>query len=343
MENKNKLFKKKAARITLLIVFLLLVVFTTQCKKDPIKGFDFYYEPPPSPNITKLNAVIKDCVPPYPVTFYQDAEYLLGTVSYFWDFGDGTTSTAQNPTHIYPEAGDYSVMLIISNEVGADTAYLDLPQLSNASIPVVADFSFEHFNENNFAPNKVLFDNNSSGAGIFDWVFGDGTELNHDNPEHVFGSAGTYTISLTARCSDGTEDETSRQVFVTNPPQIVFIDSINLMLPSAYKNNRIFIEMYHNTTFKGATVSKSPSSYPVKFKRPGDFPGGYFFDNVQFTSNEVFKFIILRDNGSEPPTVLFEILLASIDIQNNFYPKAYYQIETVPPLPDVFIDLYINY
>jgi len=40
---------------------------------------------------------------------------------WLWDFGDGTTSMDQNPTHIYTQTGDYTVSLIASNDVGADT------------------------------------------------------------------------------------------------------------------------------------------------------------------------------------------------------------------------------
>jgi PKD repeat protein len=41
--------------------------------------------------------------------------------SWFWDFGDGNTSTDQNPTHIYTAPGLYTVSLTVSNEYGTDT------------------------------------------------------------------------------------------------------------------------------------------------------------------------------------------------------------------------------
>ena len=42
--------------------------------------------------------------------------------SWAWDFGDGTTSTAQNPSHTYAAAGTYSVTLTATNALGANTA-----------------------------------------------------------------------------------------------------------------------------------------------------------------------------------------------------------------------------
>ncbi|MCU0476959.1 MAG: PKD domain-containing protein, partial [Anaerolineae bacterium] len=38
---------------------------------------------------------------------------------WLWDFGDGNTSTAQNPTHTYAEAGTYSVSLLAINAFGS--------------------------------------------------------------------------------------------------------------------------------------------------------------------------------------------------------------------------------
>ena len=42
-------------------------------------------------------------------------------LSYFWDFGDGATSTEANPTHVYGTAGDYVVILTATNSLGTDT------------------------------------------------------------------------------------------------------------------------------------------------------------------------------------------------------------------------------
>ncbi|MDD3876392.1 MAG: PKD domain-containing protein [Bacteroidales bacterium] len=334
--------KIKACLLAAMPVLVLLIGFS-HCKKDPYKGWTFYTESPPPPEIVELRSVISNCEPPYPVTFFQQTNNLIGNVNYLWDFGDGQTSTDQNPHHIYSVPGDYEVMFVVSNEVGADTAYLDMSELSQSSISVVADFSYTHFNNNNYAPNKVIFNNNSSGANQFYWYFDDGDQSNIANPEHIFQDYGTYTVKLKGTCTNGDFHETTRSIFVMPAPQRVFIDSINLMLPSSYKNDGVFIDLYHNTTLIGTTITKTPSSYPVKFKRPNDFLLSYFFDYVQFTNNEVFEFWIMKENGADPPIFLYKIVLASIAIQDNFYPKTFFYIKTVPALPDVFIDLYLSY
>lgn len=44
------------------------------------------------------------------------------TFAYAWDFGDGNTSTAQNPTHVYA-AGSYTASLVVTFSDNMSTAY----------------------------------------------------------------------------------------------------------------------------------------------------------------------------------------------------------------------------
>lgn len=57
----------------------------------------------------------------YVTAFFTNTTVAEGTVSYSWDFGDGNTSTDENPTHIYTAAGTYTVTLTVTNECGTDT------------------------------------------------------------------------------------------------------------------------------------------------------------------------------------------------------------------------------
>ncbi|KAB1061800.1 GEVED domain-containing protein [Salibacter halophilus] len=47
----------------------------------------------------------------------------LYSETYYWDFGDGSTSTSQNPVHIYSSEGEYDVMQAVDNFCGTDTIY----------------------------------------------------------------------------------------------------------------------------------------------------------------------------------------------------------------------------
>jgi len=336
------MFRYHNLSIGKLLGILLILVLIVQCKEEDEKGWTFYLDNPPAPEIVSLSSSIKNCVPPYPVTFYQETENLIGNVNYFWDFGDGNTSDLQNPTHIYETIGEYEVMLRVYNEIGEDTMYLDMPELNQSYINIEAEFSYVHFNNNNFAPAKILFSNASTGSNIFDWDFGDGEQDNDDDPEHVFLTQGNYTVTLRGTCTNGDYDEYTQQIYVNPPPTRVYIDSINLMLPSSFRNNLIYIELYHNTIYVGGTKTISTSSFPYKFRKPEDFIGSSTFEYVEFANNEVFKFLIIEEAG-ETDIIAYEIVLSPIDIQNRHYPTNYYQIENVPPIEDVFIDLYLDY
>lgn len=323
-------------------LLLSLTILISSCTKEPIEGWTIYSSSPPPPSITHLNGIITNCIPPYPVNFEQKTTNIIGSMSYFWDFGDGNTSTRRNPQYTYQTQGEYTIKLIVSNKIGADTAYLHLPELNEASIPVEASFTFTHYNNNNFAPNKILFTNNSSGANQFEWTFGDGDESKNIDPEHVFQNPGNYTVTLRGICLDteGTFDEITQNILISSAPTRVFVDSINLMLPSTHKNQRIFIELLHNSTAIGKTATITPRDYPVKFY----FPSAMLFEYVTFASNEVFKFRIMRDLGEAGVETIEELVLASGDIQNNYYPRQYNKIESAPfPIKDLFIDLYISY
>lgn len=58
---------------------------------------------------------------PAPITISFADESVNNPTSWFWDFGDGNTSTEQHPEHTYDEAGDYTVSLTASNDAGSDT------------------------------------------------------------------------------------------------------------------------------------------------------------------------------------------------------------------------------
>ena len=48
------------------------------------------------------------------INFYDESD--MGATAWLWDFGDGNTSTEQNPVHSYPNAGFYTVSLTATNE-----------------------------------------------------------------------------------------------------------------------------------------------------------------------------------------------------------------------------------
>lgn len=110
---------------------------------------------------------------------------------WLWDFGDGGTSTVQNPSHHYEDTGLFTIRLIVWNNNCPDTLILtDYVHIS----PPIANFS------SNFdcaAPRVFTFTDASIGPDEWHWDFGDGNTSTAQNNIHTFPGVGTYTIRLT--------------------------------------------------------------------------------------------------------------------------------------------------
>ncbi len=115
-------------------------------------------------------------------------------LSYLYDFGDGTTSTAKSPNHTYATEGSYQACLTVTDPQGCDSTYC-LPELIVITNPVanfVADSLFGAC-----PPLLVNFENLSTNASNYEWDFGDesGTS-NLESPPHIYTLPGIYDVKL---------------------------------------------------------------------------------------------------------------------------------------------------
>ena len=115
--------------------------------------------------------------------------------SWFWDFGDGTNSSDQNPIHSYTSAGTYNVSLNATNAAGSNIS-IQIDYITAAVVPV-SNFSANVTSGG--APLSVIFtDNSLNSPTSWFWDFGDGSNSTSQNPTHTYASAGTYNVSLNA-------------------------------------------------------------------------------------------------------------------------------------------------
>jgi PKD repeat protein len=131
---------------------------------------------------------------PLTVSFYDTSAY---GISRFWNFGDGTNSTAQNPIHTYSSVGYYTVTLTETNAYGSATT--SAPSLINVVSPYIVSAQFSASLQSATLGKTIGFTDLSSGTPTtWLWDFGDTITSTSQNPTHTYTAAGTYTISLTA-------------------------------------------------------------------------------------------------------------------------------------------------
>ncbi|MCP4353037.1 MAG: PKD domain-containing protein [Desulfobacterales bacterium] len=135
-----------------------------------------------------------------------------------WDFGDGQSSTDQNPTHTYTQDGVYTAKQTVTKSNGEiDTADITITVNNshphNTSISVPNTEGDEPFSTV-FTPYSESYD----GITSWEWNFGDGQTSTDKNPLHTYTRNGIYTVNLIAREADGNTDTAQITITVKDIP-----------------------------------------------------------------------------------------------------------------------------
>jgi len=184
------------------------VTATDNCSKPISATVTIMVNPAPNPVFTA--DVTSGCAP-LCVNFTDASSIATGNIAdWEWNFGDGTTSTLQNPQHCYNNPGVYSVSLI-SISAARCTDTIVYANLINVYSTPIADFSIP--TSTSILNSTITFYDNSIGATSWDWNFGDAANSQNNNstlqnPEHTYDVIGNYCITLIVnndhKCSDTT-------------------------------------------------------------------------------------------------------------------------------------------
>lgn len=123
--------------------------------------------------------------------------------AWLWNFGDGQTSTAQNPAHTYSNVGTYNVSLNVTSVAGSDTMTKN-DYVTVGETPVAGFTALPTIGQ---APLLVQFTDISTGNPTsWQWNFGDGSAVGTlRNPSHTFTNPGAYQVCLTAANGCGSD------------------------------------------------------------------------------------------------------------------------------------------
>ncbi len=206
-----------------------------------------------SPGATSQNVAVTGVVNTLPVaaftvsaitcsgnaTVFKDVSAIASgstAKTWLWDFGDGQTSTVQNPTHIYAAAGNYNVVLTVADNIGCSAT--SSPINVHVTAQPVANFTAS---ATDCPGQSIMFtDNSTSTDGTiiqWAWSFGDGqtsTQTSNQPITHLYAATGTDTVKLTITTDKGCVSNVFAQVLTIHPLPEVDFTLPNVCLADAY-------------------------------------------------------------------------------------------------------------
>lgn len=157
----------------------------------------------PQAAVSFAAVAVTGCSTPKNITFRNTS---ANGVSFFWDFGDGTTSSLENPVHTYTKSKNYTVTLTVKNTTGCFGTLVkkDFIQLSGPKITAIDSLPFKGCVPSVVKPVAVI--NSNVAVKSYLWNFGDGKTSADSLPSHTYTMPGNYNVKLTITTVEGCID-----------------------------------------------------------------------------------------------------------------------------------------
>jgi PKD repeat protein len=189
-----------------------------------------------------------------------------GTIaSYSWNFGDGTGSTAANPSHTYTSAGTYTATLTVIDDLGL--ASLPVTVSITAAVPNQRPVAMAKNSAplSGNAPLTVNFSSVGSSdpdgtIASYSWNFGDGTTSTTANPSHLYRTGGSYTATLTVTDNRGLASLPVSVIITAKTVPVVYVASLTITKAKNSKGQTIAtavvtVKDQNGAVKSGATVA----------------------------------------------------------------------------------------
>jgi len=190
--------------------------------------------------VAALSSDVQSGCEPLDVNFTDASGVALpgAIISWLWDFGDGNTSTQQNPSHTYATPGVYTVTLTVTTADGCTQTITMANYISVYAIPV-AEFTAGPQPTTILNP-LISFTDQSIGAATWTWSFGDvaNSSSNLANPQFAYTDTICHDVVLTVTSADGCQDTVVHPVCI-GPDFSIYVP--NTFTPNDDGKNDIFI------------------------------------------------------------------------------------------------------
>ena len=232
-----------------------------------------------------------------PLTVNFTDESTGNPTSWFWEFGNGETSTQKDPVYEYEDEGSYTVILTVFNQTGEEDTETKADYITVGE-PLNAEFS--GVPTSGEAPLTVYFSDESTGnPTTWFWEFGNGETSTQKDPVYEYEDEGSYTVILTVFNQTGEEDTETKADYITVGPLIYnlniedlvihaetgFVDNgNNTYSASGFMNinDIVFLEGYLNVDLNDLSISGDCILYieEIPYLDRVDLYDGYFEFNV---------------------------------------------------------------
>ncbi|MBA3830240.1 MAG: PKD domain-containing protein [Taibaiella sp.] len=193
-------------------------------------------------------------------------------LTYYWDFGDGTSGTGNPVTHTYSTNGNYTVNALDTNATVPCT-YNNSFTTHITSVPITCSTLHSSFTKS-VSGATVYCSNTTTHTGttaMAHWTFGDGASSTSYSPSHTYTATGTYTIKLRTLYYDTTlttlycTDSTTSSVTISTIPNSVtgYVYRMDSTVGPALPNYKVWLISYDAPTSMISALDSVSMTWPV--------------------------------------------------------------------------------